>query len=57
LQVFLGRNLKANISTLVYVAGILLSFVAPWAALACYGVVAFTWLVPDRRIEKMVARD
>jgi len=57
LRAYLGLNLKANISTLLYVAGILLSFVAPWAALACYGVVACTWLVPDRRIEKMVAQD
>jgi hypothetical protein len=38
-------------------AGILFSFVEPWAALVCYGVVTCIWLVPDRRIERMVASD
>jgi len=54
MRAFLGRDLKANISLLLYVSGVALSFVAPWAALVCYGVVMFTWLMPDRRIEKMV---
>ena len=39
----------------LFAAGIALSFVAPWAALICYAVVTSVWLVPDRRIEKMLA--
>jgi len=57
LQAFLGRDLKGTISALLYAAGIALSFAAPWAALICYAVVTCIWLVPDRRIEKMVAED
>lgn len=57
LRALLGRDFKGNISALLYVAGIALSFAAPWAALICYAVVTLIWLVPDRRIEKMVAQD
>ena len=53
MRAFLGRDLKANISPLLYGSGIALSFLSPWAALACYGVVTFMWLMPDKRIEKM----
>ncbi|HWA68994.1 MAG TPA: TMEM175 family protein [Rhizomicrobium sp.] len=52
---YVGRDAKGTISPLLYATGIALSFAAPWAALLCYGAVAAMWLVPDRRIEKMVA--
>lgn len=48
-----NRDFKSRVSPLLYLAGIALSFVATWAALACYGIAALLWLVPDRRIEKM----
>jgi len=57
LKAVLGRDLKGTISPFLYMAGILFSFVEPWAALVCYGVVTCIWLVPDRRIERMVASD
>jgi len=57
LLALLGRDFKGNISALLYVAGIVLSFAAPWAALICYAVVTSIWLVPDRRIEKLVAQN
>jgi uncharacterized membrane protein len=57
LRALLGRDLKANISPVLYLAGILFSFWLPWVAMLCYLVVTFLWLVPDRRIEKMVATD
>ena len=47
-----GRDLKGKASPLLYLGGILLSFPARWVALALYVVVAFMWLIPDRRIEK-----
>ena len=52
----LGRDVKGLVSPLVYFSGILLAFVAPWAALLCYAAVAVIWLVPDRRIEQHVMR-
>src|SRR3569623_1073826 len=54
LRHFLGRDLKGIVSPLLYVSGIALSFVATWAALACYAAVALIWLMPDKRIERMV---
>ena len=54
LKAALGRDLKGKASPVLYVAGILLSFVAPWAGLAIYVFVALMWLVPDRRIESVV---
>jgi uncharacterized membrane protein len=53
----LGRDIKANISPVLYAAGISLSLFTPWVGLGFYLIVALTWLVPDRRIEKMLARN
>lgn len=50
---FLGRDLKANMSPILYAAGIGASFFLPWLGLAFYTLVAFIWLMPDRRIEQM----
>jgi uncharacterized membrane protein len=52
----LGRDFKGKISVVLYLAAIALSFVAPWAAQAIYVAVALMWLVPDRRIERVVRR-
>jgi uncharacterized membrane protein len=50
----LGKDLKGKISPLLYVAGIALAFVNPLVAIALYVLVAAIWLVPDRRIEKVI---
>jgi len=52
----IGRDLKGKISPALYIAGILLAFVDPRIADAIYVLVALLWLVPDRRIERMVRR-
>ena len=52
----LGRDFKGKISPVLYAAGVALAFVEPWAAGALYLVVALMWLIPDRRIERMVQR-
>ena len=50
----LGKDFKGKVSIALYAAAIILSFVNPWLALAIYVFVAMIWLVPDRRIEKML---
>ena len=40
----------------VYVVAIPLAFVSAWGAFTVYALVAILWLVPDRRIEKTLAR-
>src|SRR5579872_7088015 len=52
----IGRDRKGLISILIYAVAIPLAFVRPWIAGTCYIIVALLWLVPDPRIERMVAR-
>ena len=39
---------------MLYAVAIPLALVAPWASLGIYILVAAMWLLPDRRIEKVV---
>jgi uncharacterized membrane protein len=48
-----GRDWKGKLSLLLYLTSILLAFVSVWLAIGIYVLVAFIWLVPDRRIEKI----
>jgi uncharacterized membrane protein len=50
----LGQDLKGKLSALLYIAGIALAFVNPWMSVALYVLVAAIWLVPDRRIERVI---
>jgi uncharacterized membrane protein len=52
----LGRDFKGKLSVVVYAIAIPLAFVAPGLSAALYVLLALVWLVPDRRIEKLVAR-
>jgi TMEM175 potassium channel family protein len=47
-----GRDVKGKLSPLLYAAGIGLSFVGRWPAVAIYAAVALMWLIPDRRLER-----
>ena len=49
-----GRDWKGKVSPILYVTGILAAFVAPSIAGAIYAFVAIMWLVPDRRIERVL---
>jgi uncharacterized membrane protein len=51
-----GRDLKGKASVVAYVAAIPLSFASSLLAFAVYVFVAVLWLVPDRRIEKVLIR-
>jgi hypothetical protein len=31
--------------------------VAPWASMLCYLTVAGLWIIPDRRVERLMAPD
>jgi uncharacterized membrane protein len=50
----IGRDVKGKLSPLLYVAGIGLSFVNHWLAVAIYVSVALIWLIPDRRLERTI---
>lgn len=43
---------KEKASVGLYILGIGLTYLSPWAGLACYITVAGMWLVPDPRVER-----
>jgi TMEM175 potassium channel family protein len=49
-----GRDWKGKLSPVLYAVGIALAFFRPWAAGLIYVLVALIWLIPDRRIERVV---
>jgi uncharacterized membrane protein len=51
-----GRDRKGHLTRALYAVAIALSFVSPWSAFALYALVALLWVVPDRRIERRIAR-
>ena len=53
----IGGDIKGKLSPAFYLAGIAAAWLwAPQAGMVCFVAVALIWLVPDRRIERSVAR-
>ena len=50
-----GSDFKGKISIAIYAVAILLSFVNRWMGFGLYWVVALMWLIPDRRIERVIS--
>ena len=50
----LGSDAKGIVSIVLYLAGIGLTFISPCFGLIAYATVALIWLIPDRRIEKVL---
>ena len=51
----LGRDVKGKASVLIYAVAIPTAFASAWLAWGLYVVVALIWLVPDRRIERVLS--
>ena len=54
LAVSIGRDLKGKLSPVLYAIAIAASFFRPWLAGGIYVFVALMWLIPDRRIARVV---
>ncbi|MDB6015743.1 MAG: hypothetical protein JWR19_232 [Pedosphaera sp.] len=52
----IGSDWKGKLSPMLYLAAIPLAFVHPWLAIGLYVFVALLWLVPDRRIERVIEK-
>jgi uncharacterized membrane protein len=52
----IGKDWKGKLSPVFYFAAIPLAFVSPWIASGIYVFVALMWLVPDRRIERVLVK-
>ncbi len=53
----LGNDFKGKISLVLYAIAIPLAFVNPWIAYGIYILVAAIWLVPDKRIERVMGEE
>jgi uncharacterized membrane protein len=49
-----GTDIKTVASILMYIAGIVAAFFYPAISIALYLLVACSWFIPDRRIEKQM---
>jgi uncharacterized membrane protein len=57
LRTAVGADWKGKLSPILYVVAIPLAFVHEAIAGALYVAVALIWLIPDRRIERVLSRD
>ena len=57
LKTAIGDDRKGIISVLVYLVAVPLSFVNRWVAVGLYVAVALMWLVPDRRIARVMTHN
>jgi len=49
-----GRDWKGNLSPALYATAVVAAFWSTWLANGLYVLVALLWLVPDRRIERVL---
>ena len=50
----IGSDRKGKVSLAAYVVALACSFVVPWLSVALFVAVAIMWIVPDRRIERVL---
>jgi uncharacterized membrane protein len=48
------KDWKGKVSPLLYSSAIALAFASRWVAVAIYALVALMWVIPDRRIERVL---
>jgi uncharacterized membrane protein len=51
----LGNDVKGRVSLVLYIVAFVCSFFAPWVSVAIFVSVAVIWVVPDRRIERVIS--
>ena len=52
----IGSDWKGKLSPVLYLVAILVAFRSHWVSQGIYVLVAMLWLIPDRRIEKVLSR-
>jgi uncharacterized membrane protein len=50
----IGRDVKGRLSVLLYLVAIFSVVLSPWISIAFYASVAMIWLIPDRRVERVL---
>src|SRR5688500_9102456 len=52
-----GKDLKGKLSPVFYISAIIFSFIEHLISWALYVLVAVMWLIPDKRIERVIDND
>jgi uncharacterized membrane protein len=52
-----GRDWKGKLSPVLYIAAIVATLLSPWISQWIFVAAALIWLIPDRRIEKVLPRN
>ncbi len=52
-----GGDWKGKLSLLLYAAAIVSTLLSQWIAIGLYALVALMWLIPDRRIERVLVQE
>jgi uncharacterized membrane protein len=50
----IGKDVKGKMSPILYILAIILSCVSSWISGGIYILVALIWLIPDKRIERVI---
>lgn len=50
----IGADRKGKLSLVAYVIALACSFVVPWISVVLFVAIAVMWVVPDRRIERVI---
>ncbi|MEN9599888.1 MAG: hypothetical protein RL596_2207 [Bacteroidota bacterium] len=50
----IGKDFKGNISLVGYSTAIIIAFWIPTISFVIYALIAFMWLMPDKRLEKII---
>ena len=51
----IGNDAKGRVSLALYVVAFVFSFIVPWVSVALFVTVAIIWVIPDRRVERVIA--
>jgi uncharacterized membrane protein len=51
----IGRDFKGKLSPVLYAIAVAAALFRPWISCGLYVLVALLWLIPDRRIERLLA--
>jgi uncharacterized membrane protein len=54
LEQAIGRDRKGKVSLALYIVALALAFLVPWVSITLFVSVALVWLVPDRRVERVL---
>jgi uncharacterized membrane protein len=55
LAMAIGRDFKGKLSPILYAIAVAAALFRPWISCGLYVLVALLWLIPDRRIERLLA--